>query len=560
MPELDHAALADALQNGGDEGRASASRALGIALDRGGVDALAKLCAATHARDVTLASALSLAQRALDVEIGVAYERRKDRRATVHVLAARFEEGGKTWIAIGAARAWGSTRIGAAWPTLDPWAKRLEDNRERVLAWARTPRPDQLRFEVTREVGPRATGVSSAAVASASASSADDDALLAAIVAAPDDDAPRLVYADWLLERGDARGELIALQCGAEATPDVRARVDAMLGASWTAFAGDAAPYTDKRAFERGFPTWVAMTVAAFAKHGERIFSRAPIEQLRVANPRFTAKDLAKLGATPALARVRTLTLAQSSPVVARRPLAALADSPNLGALRRLELMSCGFSADDWEAFLGRLRAPSLEDVTMLYNHSSAAIYRALAQNPTLTRLRRVHEYCARVLDEGSVDDALAELAVSRPSLERLELSQHAHVGDAAIAPFFEGDDGARLRVLALTGCPVGDALAERIASSPRATALEAIDIHNSELTPRGLEALVASPRLAALSRLEITGYDAARWPKAAVDGWARRLLELPASHPLRTVAVPRASEMDGVLRHALSARFSISD
>jgi uncharacterized protein (TIGR02996 family) len=37
--------------------------------------------------------------------------------------------------------------------------------------------------------------------------------LIAAILAAPDDDAPRLVYADWLLERGDPRGELIVVQC-----------------------------------------------------------------------------------------------------------------------------------------------------------------------------------------------------------------------------------------------------------------------------------------------------------------------------------------------------------
>lgn len=37
--------------------------------------------------------------------------------------------------------------------------------------------------------------------------------LLAAIAAAPDDDAPRMVYADHLLQQGDARGELINLQC-----------------------------------------------------------------------------------------------------------------------------------------------------------------------------------------------------------------------------------------------------------------------------------------------------------------------------------------------------------
>jgi uncharacterized protein (TIGR02996 family) len=38
-------------------------------------------------------------------------------------------------------------------------------------------------------------------------------ALLDDIIAAPDDDAPRLVYADWLLAREDPRGELITVQC-----------------------------------------------------------------------------------------------------------------------------------------------------------------------------------------------------------------------------------------------------------------------------------------------------------------------------------------------------------
>jgi uncharacterized protein (TIGR02996 family) len=34
-----------------------------------------------------------------------------------------------------------------------------------------------------------------------------NDALLQAVLASPDDDTPRLVYADWLEERGDPRGE-----------------------------------------------------------------------------------------------------------------------------------------------------------------------------------------------------------------------------------------------------------------------------------------------------------------------------------------------------------------
>jgi uncharacterized protein (TIGR02996 family) len=40
----------------------------------------------------------------------------------------------------------------------------------------------------------------------------EEAAFLAAIRAAPDD-GPRQVYADWLVQRGDPRGEMINIQC-----------------------------------------------------------------------------------------------------------------------------------------------------------------------------------------------------------------------------------------------------------------------------------------------------------------------------------------------------------
>src|SRR5438270_1506512 len=40
--------------------------------------------------------------------------------------------------------------------------------------------------------------------------------LLDAVCADPDDDGPRLLYADWLDERGDPRGEFIRVQCARE--------------------------------------------------------------------------------------------------------------------------------------------------------------------------------------------------------------------------------------------------------------------------------------------------------------------------------------------------------
>ncbi|MCA9665260.1 MAG: TIGR02996 domain-containing protein [Myxococcales bacterium] len=52
--------------------------------------------------------------------------------------------------------------------------------------------------------------------------------LLDAVLAAPDDDTPRLAYADWLSTRGDARGELIAVQCQLARAGDDDARAPAL--------------------------------------------------------------------------------------------------------------------------------------------------------------------------------------------------------------------------------------------------------------------------------------------------------------------------------------------
>ena len=54
---------------------------------------------------------------------------------------------------------------------------------------------------------------------------ATESELLAAIAASPDD-ATRLVYADWLLARGDVRGELIILDHMERTTPDGIAKPD----------------------------------------------------------------------------------------------------------------------------------------------------------------------------------------------------------------------------------------------------------------------------------------------------------------------------------------------
>ncbi|GEM_PF-1109053 len=82
--------------------------------------------------------------------------------------------------------------------------------------------------------------------------------LLRAIYESPDDDDPRAVYADWLTERGDPRGEFITLQLArhrGEATDAMKKRESALLRKHGKAWAGelDRVLHPHWRVFERGF-------------------------------------------------------------------------------------------------------------------------------------------------------------------------------------------------------------------------------------------------------------------------------------------------------------------
>lgn len=566
MRQLDHAAIAQALEHGDDAARAAACRELGVVMQRSEVAALAELCANTRVRSIRLPYVVALMQRALESEHGFVYERVDERTHPAHCLLVRWTDAeGKAWITIGLKRPMSSRKsIVAAWYDLDPWSKRPEENRKRVEAWARMPGYDRLRFALSNDRPPADASARRADVEAAR----DEAALLRAIVEAPDDDGTRLVYADWLLERGDTRGELITLQCELAHASGARRdeldrRVKAILEASWRNFAGELAEYTRKEWFDRGFPARLRMTAAAFAKHGARFLDAAPITALELDHPRFTAKDLTKLGSAPALARVRTLAIAQSEPNSKPLPLAALAESPHLGGLRRLELTFCGHSAQDWESFFGRLNAPMLEEIVLHGNRSSAGLFRGLARNPALSRLRSIVERRTHNLDESSELDitaAFEELAAERTSLEEIVLVQWTRSGvtDAAMSAFFTGEHGARLRRIDVFATPIGDGTAARIAESSRATSLESLEVHDGAMTPKGLDAILSSPHTTALERLVVTTTSTEHWTVEKVDAYAERLLAVPTSRRLRVVGVPHPRFLDAARRDRLAERFQL--
>ncbi|MCW5809240.1 MAG: TIGR02996 domain-containing protein [Deltaproteobacteria bacterium] len=95
-------------------------------------------------------------------------------------------------------------------------------------------------------------------LASAAHDAETEAALLAAVRAAPADDGPRAIYADWLQERGDPHGELIALQLATQGIPRWKldgemARIDTLLEQHSKQWIGPIISCLQTHEFERGF-------------------------------------------------------------------------------------------------------------------------------------------------------------------------------------------------------------------------------------------------------------------------------------------------------------------
>ena len=137
---------------------------------------------------------------------------------------------------------------------------------------------------------------------------ASEAALLAAVYEDPDDDGARLVYADALLEVGDARGELIVLQCDrAEKGSPPTAREQELLRMNGRAWTGALAPALSDVTYERGFLTACTWALKRLGYDDDAVVGNPiwqTVEALTIAPRTYFFADLV---AHPALRRLQKL-------------------------------------------------------------------------------------------------------------------------------------------------------------------------------------------------------------------------------------------------------------
>jgi uncharacterized protein (TIGR02996 family) len=166
--------------------------------------------------------------------------------------------------------------------------------------------------------------------------------LLAAIVARPDEDEPRLVYADHLQQRGDARGEFIAVQVALAAGPaashpdSLRARERELVrehGARWRAELG--LNRKQARDFTRGFIEEVSLPARLFLSLGKQLVAGTPLQTLNLS--KAGATEMRELTSSALLSQLTHLGLNHR---VSAESAALLADCPHLSRLRSLNVSS----------------------------------------------------------------------------------------------------------------------------------------------------------------------------------------------------------------------------
>ncbi|MBX9583174.1 MAG: TIGR02996 domain-containing protein, partial [Gemmataceae bacterium] len=284
----------------------------------------------------------------------------------------------------------------------------------------------------------------------------DHDALLRAVCDAPDDDTPRLVFADLLEDRGDhLRAHFVRTQVELARVPEYDPlwakcrQFDPAVFLGWgmahtlpqplpTGFSWRA------HKFRRGF-AWLAqaLTTEAVAARAGGLFDRAPVQ---------------------------ALSFDDQSP-----NLAALADTPHLARLRRLEFTFTRLDAEDLAPLLGSAHAGGLAEL----------VFERDAITP----------------------DGLAALAGSGlfGRLEGLELSHNApRLSPVLLVDALGAAADPRLRKLGLAfaGLPAPDAAT--LFALPVVRGLDHLDLSNNPLGPDGVAALAEARGVRGVSVLKL--------------------------------------------------------
>jgi uncharacterized protein (TIGR02996 family) len=247
---------------------------------------------------------------------------------------------------------------------------------------------------------------------------------LRAIIQNPDDDTPRLIYADWLEERGDPRGEFIRVQCELARSDQPSARHQQLLDREKQLLARHRREWDaplqrlcTNCVYRRGFLETVRLQTTNFLRHAEELFLSAPIVGLRLSRPGPSVSLIVRI---PWLARVRLLDLGRNRPQgygesMRDTGVRLLAECPYLRNVTELLLEYHDIHNG---GAIALAESPNLQELTVLrltHNRIAPAGVRALVESPWLVRLTTL------ALSGNQLGNAGAQILAKAPRLQEVQ-------------------------------------------------------------------------------------------------------------------------------------------
>jgi len=335
-----------------------------------------------------------------------------------------------------------------------------------------------------------------------------DAAFLRSIVNDPDDDAPRLIYADWLDEQGDAdRAEFIRLQVRLFRMSVNDPNYKSMHERSYELSQPHHVEWVNRlpqfehvhwESFERGFISAVQFTEPdAYFHHAAKVLYAAPIQELRL--HRFYWPEACRLGESEHLKGIRILDLNDGNRI-GNQGTEGLMKSPYLRSLRSLKLgnNSLGSAAVRAIAFAPYMR--KLRELKLERNDLYDDAVQFLAESSNLVNLEELDLDRTRTGDAG-----LKALAGSKylKSLRILNLS-HNQISASGLELLVRSPVVKHLATMFLQMNRLGDRGAKAIAESPYLGSLVYLFLRNNNIGDEGASALANSPHLTSLRHLFI--------------------------------------------------------
>lgn len=329
--------------------------------------------------------------------------------------------------------------------------------------------------------------------------SSPEAAFLEAVCADPAADGPRLIYADWLDDRGDPRGEFIRLQCAVARLPadDPLAReLNTRLGSFGRYLSAWEVPLkglVGGMEWARGFVETVNVEARMFLRRAADLFRLAPVRRVRFLD---VGTSLGRLMDNPHLARLTALAIFAQH--IDERLTLALVESPHLDGLRTLNVGRNRVGDRGAERLAWSPRFRRLVELDLGDNTVGDLGLRAIAGSANLANLESLE-------------------------LRRNEVSR-AGLGEVCASPALKG-----LRRLGLAINYVG---------TPRdwtprpagVVALRSLDLSENVMSAEGMGVVTALPGLRDLTDLILSGNDVGNAGSAVLAGWpgaasVRRLL-----------------------------------